>query len=447
MMDRRSFLKGAAVLSAAYVLPRFSFAAESGNPNSGRVRVACVGCGGRGTGAVRDLINADKNVQIVALGDLFEDRLKSADSDIANFVKELRAKDSKIAEDLYAVTPETMFSGFDCCKKVLEVPCDMVILAAPPCFRTEHLELCLNAGKHVFAEKPLFVDITQARKVEQLAKLADERKLSVVVGFQRHYDEAYKEGVARLMDGQIGDIVAAQCYWLQGGYVGSGISNGHLPIDTQEYQIRNWAAWIWTSGDHIVEQHCHNIDVVNWCLNGKLPKNIMGMGGRGVNQEGELALPYPQFGDRYSHFTVDFDYGDGVRVMSLCRQEPRTAGNVSERIVGTKGILTFDGGAQIVGEKPWSFSGARPGPYVQEHAFLLKNIRDSKHVNAMHLSIVSNLLALAGRESAFSGMAFSYEFFRQKSNQKLTPDVWDLKAKKAVGKVPVAGVYKLDLIS
>lgn len=444
MMDRRGFIKSGLALGAAMSLPKFMGAAAAGQNSSGRIRVACVGCGGRGTGAIRDAINADKNIQIVALGDLFEDRLRGCDGNVRNFVNELKEKHGQnVPADLYAVTADTMFSGFDCCQKVLQVPCDVVILAAPPCFRPDHMELCIKAGKHIFAEKPMFVDAVQARRVFELADLSASKGLTVITGYQRHADVAYEEGVKRLMDGQIGDIVSAQCYWMQSGYVGGAGWGGDFDWDMQGFQIRNWAAWIWTSGDHIVEQHCHNIDVVNWCMGGKSPVNVMGMGGRGVAQEGKNALPYPQFGDRYSNFTIDFDYGGGLHVMSLCRQEPNTSSNVSERIVGTKGVLTFDGGAHISGENKWRFEGDRPNPYVREHAILFDSIRGGKKTNMLRQSAESNLMALAGRESAYSGQRFKYDWVLAKSQQNLMPQVWDLKAKKPIGPVPVAGVYEL----
>ena len=438
-------MRGGLALGAMASLPKFSMAAPAAS-NGGRVRVACVGCGGRGTGALRDMLNADKNVQIVALGDLFEDRLKGCDSNIRGFANELRSKDAGVPEDIYAVTPETMFCGWDACDKVLQTGCDAVILAAPPCFRAEHLEKALGAGKHVFAEKPMFVDAVQARKVFGLAELADKNGLTVVTGYQRRYDPGYQEAVKRIHDGEIGEIVAAQCYWMQGGYVGGAGWGDRFALDTIGYQIRNWPSWIWSSGDHIVEQHCHNLDVVNWCFDDRKPDSVFGQGGRGVAQEGKNALPYPQFGDRYSNFTVDFDYGGDVHMTSMCRQEPGTLGNVGERVVGTKGIMVFYGPPRILsgGRELWKYSGPRPSPYVREHEFLLKSIRgDVPRINQITSSANSNMLALAGRESAYSGKQFKFDWVIAKSQQSLVPETWDLEAKKPVGRVPVAGVYEL----
>ena len=445
MMDRRMFLKGSMALGALASLPRFSMAAPAVK-NGGRIRVACIGCGGRGTGALKDAINADKNIQIVAIGDLFEDRLRNCDGNVKKFVAELRSKDSRIPEDIYAVKPENMFTGWDNCQKVLATDCDVVILAAPPCFRAGHLELALNAGKHVFAEKPLFVDATQARRVHSLAALADSKGLSVVTGFQRRYDKGYQEAVKRIHDGEIGDIVAAQCYWMEGNYIGGANYGNDFAVDTQGYQIRNWVAWSWPSGDHIVEQHCHNLDVVNWCFNGQKPESVFGMGGRGVAQEGKNARPYPQFGDRYSNFTVDYQYAGDVHLTSMCRQEPGTLGNVGERIVGTKGIMVFYGAPRILanGKEVWKYQGDRPSPYVREHEFMFKSVRgDVARINQILESASSNLIALAGRESAYSGKQFKYDWVLAKSQQNIVPDVWDLQAKMPVRPIPVAGVYDL----
>lgn len=446
-MDRRMFLRSALAAGALASMPKFAFANSAAvKSNGGRIRVACVGCGGRGTGAIKDALNADKNIQIVALGDLFADRVEGCHKNIQGFVAELKAKTEGLPEDIYAVTPETMFTGFDACEKVLQVPCDVVILAAPPCFRAGHLELCINAGKHVFAEKPLFVDAVQAKKVFALNEIAEKNKLSIVTGYQRRYDMGYQEAVKRIQDGEIGDIVAAQCYWLQGGYVGGAGWGNDFAIDTQGYQIRNWGAWIWTSGDHIVEQHCHNLDIINWCFNDKKPARVIGQGGRALAQEGKHARPYPAFGDRFSNFTVDFDYGNDVHVLSLCRQEPGVDGNVGERVVGTKGTMVFYGAPRIVGGNGWAYKGSRPQPYVREHEFLFKSVRgEVERINQIVSSANSNMLAIAGRESAYAGKQFAFPWFAEKSKQILMPEVLDLNAKKAVGKVPVPGVYELTV--
>jgi myo-inositol 2-dehydrogenase / D-chiro-inositol 1-dehydrogenase len=439
LINRRQFITTTAVAAAAAALPRISRAAPS-RPE--RLRLGLVGCGGRGYGAVVDALLADPGVELVAMADLFADRLAAADetlprslahraSRLGNGMAE--ADVAKAIAERATVPPERRFAGWDACERLCALgEVDVVLMAAPPVFRPLHLEAALGAGKHVFMEKPVCVDPVGARKMLELADVADTKKLSVVAGTQRRHQASYREGIQRLHDGQIGEIVAAQCYWLQGGYVGSNLRNTEIPVEEIAYQIRNWFVYIWASGDHIVEQHVHNIDVVLWGL-GRTPQLCVAQGGRGVD------LPMPAYGNRFSHFAAEFDFGDGVQVASYCRQEPGTFGRVSERFIGTKGVLSFMGRkAQITGETPWEFTGDEMDPYVQEHADLFRSIREGRPLNEIRDVTASCATALLGRESAYTGQAMKYDWLMRRSQQNLTPATWSF-GPKAIDPLPVPG--------
>jgi predicted dehydrogenase len=434
-LDRRTFLATAATAAAAFP----SIVSAASRPE--RLRLGLVGCGGRGYSAVVDALIADPEVELAAIADLFADRLEAVKvlpgwlfgrlAKMGRPVSEAEA--GRIVAERATVPPERQFAGWDACEKLCALAeVDVVLLAAPPVFRPLHLAAALAAGKHVFMEKPVCVDPIGVRKMLELADVADARKLSVVAGTQRRHQASYVEGMQRVRDGQIGDIVAAQCYWLNDGYVGSNLRNTDLAPEEMAYQVRNWFCFAWTSGDHIVEQHVHNIDVVLWAM-GRLPLQGVALGGRGTD------LPMPAYGNRYSHFAAEFDFGDGVQLASFCRQEPGTFSRVSERIVGTKGILSFMGRkAEITGEKPWSFSGDEMDPYVQEHIDLYKSIRSGQPLNETRAVTLSTAVAMLGRESAYTGRALKFDWLMKSSQKSLTPAAWAF-GPKPVDPLPVPG--------
>jgi len=436
-------MKLGGIASAASVLPKMSFANSS--TSGGRLKVALVGCGGRGIEAMQNALMRDGNIQIVALGDLFKDKVANADKILREFVESngqsYRWKhDAKsFAKDTYAVTPETMFDGFDNCEKVCQTNCDVVMLVAPPYFRPAHLEICINAGKHIFAEKPMFVDVTQGRRVLELVKIADEKNLKIVTGFQRRYAEPIEECVKRIQDGQIGEITAAYCYWHNGGYVGGQSWANEYKPDDMYYQLRNWQSWIWASGDHVVEQHCHCIDVLRWAFGDENdPLEVSGFGGRSP------LLPYPALGDRYSHFTNHFEYKNNAHLFSFCSQEPKTTTYLTQRVMGTKGTCFIDGGYRIEGEKPWNFSGRSTEPYETEHELLLNAVRNNTKLNTMEASAKSTMMAVAARMSAFSAKKLKYEWILKRSAENLAPETMSLDAKNPVQPLPQPGVYQLS---
>ncbi|MDH7601107.1 MAG: Gfo/Idh/MocA family oxidoreductase [Armatimonadota bacterium] len=387
-VSRRDFLKASAVSAAALVgSSAFPFSVGAWAAGSDEIRVGVIGCGGRGTGAAKDCVNSSEGVRIVALGDVFKDRLEGCLSNLQN---------DEAVKDKVTVTPRRCFVGFDAYKGVIDSGVNLVILATPPGFRPIHFKYAVEAGKHVFMEKPVAVDGPGYRMVVEAGKMASEKKLGVVAGTQRRHSFNYQETIKRIHEGAIGDILAAQCYWNQGGLW----MNPRKPEWTDmEWQLRNWLYFTWLSGDHIVEQHVHNLDVINWVM-GTHPIKALGMGGRQARTD-------PAYGHIYDHFTVEYEYPNGARLMSMCRQIDGCANNVSERVVGTKGTSNCAG--IIRGEMEWKYDGPPCKPYVQEHADLIASIRAGNPLNEAQQVADSTLTAIMGRMSAYTGQEVTWE--------------------------------------
>ena len=398
-ISRREFVKTAAAASMAATVPgSFGVFAQG----SDKFKVGVIGCGGRGTGAAIDCLTADPGVEVIALGDLVPDRVESS-------LKRLTER----FPGRVNVPASRQFTGFDNYKGVLSVPeVNLIVTAAPPGFRPIHLKAAVEAGKHVFMEKPVAVDPVGVRSVISSSDLAAKKGLAIVAGTQRRHQQLYLELMKRVHDGQIGEIVAAQCYWNQGDL---WVRKREPNMTDMEWQCRNWLYFSWLSGDHIVEQHVHNIDVVNWAL-GAMPKNVMGMGGRQVRVA-------PEYGNIFDHFFVEFEYPNGVRVASSCRQTKGCAERIEERIVGTKGIALSSG--EIRGEKPWKFEVKETNPYVLEHVDLIKSIRAGKPLNEGRQIAESTMCAIMGRMSAYTGRAMSWEWAMNSSQLDLTPKCYE----------------------
>jgi predicted dehydrogenase len=396
---------------------------------SDEIRIGLVGCGGRGTGAVRNLLENDPiaNVKLVAMGDLFKDSL---DDSFKNLQKR------NIAKEKLAVTPDNMFVGFDSFKKVIASDCNYVILASPPGFRAAHLKEAVAAGKHVFTEKPMAVDGPGIRTCFEVAEEASKKKLAIGVGLQRHHSKGYLETMKRIRQGAIGDIIGGRCYWLQRDL---WVKPREKTWTDVEWQIRNWLYFAWLSGDHIVEQHIHNIDVVQWAI-GKPPVAAVGMGGRQQRTD-------PAFGHIYDHFAVDFEYPNDVHVVSMARQIPGCHNDITEHVIGTKGRAnmankTFQIAAHR-GGKGWSYDGAKDtDPYVQEHIDLVAAIRKGKPYNELKAATESNLAAIMGRMAAYTGKRVTWDQALN-SRESLYPS-GDLKfGKMEVAKVPIPGTTEV----
>ena len=389
-ISRRSFVEASGLALAALAAPRQAFAI--GRRTADPIRIGLVGCGGRGTGAVRDAVRASDNVQIMALGDLFPDRITSAQTGFARTVTE----DPRFAA-AYKVTPEKCFTGFDAYKQVLATDCDLVILATPPGFRAEQLLAAVNAGKHVFTEKPVAVDVKTALAAIAAADIGKAKGLGIVAGTQRRHDPRYRETIRRIHDGAIGQVVSGQVYWNQGGLW----SNVRKPgWSDMEFQLRNWLYYTWLSGDHIVEQHVHNIDVANWVMGGH-PVRATAMGGRQTRTD-------PLYGHIFDHFAVEYEYSDGRRVLSMCRQQDGTASKVGESFQGSLGQSNaYD---TIEGKNAWKHARLEGmNPYVEEHRDLVASIRAGKPLNEGRQIVESNLTAILGREAAYTGQSLTWD--------------------------------------
>ncbi|MDP6478672.1 MAG: Gfo/Idh/MocA family oxidoreductase [Phycisphaerales bacterium] len=384
-MDRRHFIgTSIAGIGATSLLGSASFVA-----GEDRMRLGLIGCGGRGTGAAFNAASASPEIEIAAMADLFPDRLSGSRGHLAELGNRVSVSD----EDCYV--------GWDAYERLLQRPdIDVVILATPPHFRPIHLEEAVKQGKHVFMEKPVAVDPAGVRKVIAAAKEADTKNLSIVAGTQRRHEACYLETMRRIRDGEIGEPIAARCYWNQGGLW----NHARKPDwSDMEWQLRNWLYFTWLSGDHITEQHVHNIDATNWALSGH-PIRCMGMGGRQSRTQ-------PQYGHGYDHFAIDYEYPGGVHALSMARQADGSANRVEEVIQGTTGrSLTSSGRAQIEGGSNWTFEGENPNPYVVEHQDLHASIRgEVPRLNEGERIAESTLTAIMGRMSAYSGKELSWD--------------------------------------
>jgi len=424
--NRRKFLKLGTLATASALLPSIAYTSESD-----KVKVAIIGCGRSGLKAAHYLL-ADGRVKIVALADIFtEYALKLAEK-----LRE-ESLQYKNSQEIFDAKNLQVFTGLDCYKQAINSDAQLIILATPPVFREREFEAVINANKHCFLEKPICVDAVQVRKMRKLNKLAKQKKLTAIVGLQRRYHAGYQEAIKRLHDGQIGEIISAQCFWFLPHYDGMELKTPKdmNPLEL-EYQLKNWAMFVWSSGDHIVEQQIHNLDIMRWGMN-RPPKFVNGLGGRGVD------LPMPQFGNRFSHFAIDFDYGDGVKMQSFCRQEPGTSHLVLERFVGTKGILDTNlfTSQQIKGENPWTAKQS-PNHYAVMFKELVDSVIHAKAINTVEETLDSNMLSISGRLSAYSGQKFKYQWAEMRSKESLFPEKLEF-GKMPVTPLAVPGKYNL----
>jgi myo-inositol 2-dehydrogenase / D-chiro-inositol 1-dehydrogenase len=391
--SRRDFLKTSTVAVVGGSLVGSLGVARSAHAGSDEtIKIGLVGCGGRGTGAIKDAMSTSHKVKLVAMGDAFEDRLNGS---LENIKKENGgAFVSKID-----VPKDRQFVGFDAYKQVLAAGIDLVILATPPGFRPIHFAAAVDAGKHVFMEKPVAVDAPGVRAVLDAAKKAKEKNLGVGVGLQRHHQQGYIETIQRLQEGAIGDIICMRAYWNNPGVWVHPRQQGETDM---QYQMRNWYYFNWLCGDHIVEQHIHNLDVINW-LKGAHPMRAEGMGGRQVRNG-------PDYGEIYDHHAVEFEYADGSRMFSYCRHIPNCWDSVSEHAHGTKG--TADINSYRIDAKDgdkWRYRGENKNPYVVEHQDLIASILSGNPYNEAEQGALSTMTAIFGRMCTYSGKMISWD--------------------------------------
>ena len=402
-LSRRSFL-GVSALAASTPLT----AGSAGSPGGTRrepLRLGLIGCGGRGGGATRNALQTDVDVKLVVMGDAFLDRLET---------KLEALKGVEAIADRIDVPAERRFVGFDAYQKVLASDVDVVILATPPHFRPAQFEAAVVAGKHVFMEKPVAVDGQGVQQVLHAAQLAKEKNLKVGVGLQRRHHQGYRDTIQRVHDGEIGEILAARAFWNSG-------SLWHKPRQDSwsdmEWQLRNWLYFTWLSGDHIVEQHIHNLDVINWAKQAH-PVKAHGMGGRQVRVQ-------PAFGHIFDHHAVQFEYEDGSVMFSQCRQMPGCAFRVSEHLIGTRGTADFlrRGQQMKVDGKSWRYDGPKQVPFQQEHDDLFAAIRADTPYNEAEYGAQSTLTAIMGRMATYSGKDVTWD--QALASERLGPAAYE----------------------
>lgn len=385
-MQRRDFLKTAAAGTAGLSLmsaEKFAYAAGSDT-----IQVGLIGCGGRGTGAAANSVNSSDGVEITAMGDLFRDRLESS-----------RRHLKEAIGDKLTATDETCFVGFDAYQKVIDTDVDYVILATPPGFRPIHIRAALEADTHVFAEKPIAVDSSGVRSVLESAKLADEKNLAIVAGTQYRHHKGMIETMQRVHDGQIGEVVSGSIVRLGQGV---WLRERKPGMSDMEWQCRNWYYFTWLSGDGICEQHIHQIDLMNWALDGH-PEKAVGVGGRQVRVD-------PSYGHIFDNFANEFVYPGDVRVHSMHRHWEGAGGfsGDGEVIIGKKGRAVP--GKRIEGENSWTFDEDLPMPSLeQEHADLIASIRAGEPLNEGKRVAESTLTAIMGREAVYTGQEITWE--------------------------------------
>ncbi len=375
-------------------------------PDGPKLRAGLVGCGNRGTGAALNFLAAGNDLELVALADVFEDKVWDCHS--------------KLAEQQTEVPKNNCFWGFDAYKRLLEVDLDVVLLVTPPHFRPEHFDAAIQAKKHVFMEKPLSVDAVGARQIIATSRKAESMGLSVITGTQRRHQRDYLETYRQVAAGAIGEITAAKAWWLQSHVWFRTREEGWSDM---EYMLRNWNNFCWLCGDHILDTHVHNIDIINWFI-GKQPESAIGFGGRVRRLTG----------DQYDFFSIDFDYGDGVFSHSMSRQIDGCANTLGELITGTEGytncvntIYNHDGSIKWQYEYPKNKEGRPTGmvevsPYVQEHIDLVTAIRTNQPVVEAERTAISTLTAIMGRTAAYTGQKVTWEDMMN-STEKLGPEI------------------------
>lgn len=414
LTPRRDFLKTSALLAGGTLLSSLPFAGAYA-AGSDVIKIALVGCGGRGTGAAFQALDTKYNIKLVAMADAFQDRLGQS-------YKALFGKYGKAKVDV----PEgKRFVGFEGYKKAI-AEADVVLMAAPPGFRPAHFEEAVKQGKHVFMEKPVATDSPGVRKVLEMAQEAKKKKLNVVVGLQRHYQRNYRETIKRIQDGAIGDVVSGQVYWNSGGVWVNPRQDGQTEM---EYQMRNWYYFNWLCGDHIAEQHIHNIDVANW-IKGSYPVSAMGTGSRFLRTGKE-------YGEIFDNHTVEFIYEDGTVLQSQCRHYEGTENRVDESFQGTKGRVYLSANNDgklwdLKGKEIYNHAGkGDPNPYQTEHDELFEAISNGKYkFEDAENAAKSTMTSLLGRYATYSGKVIKWDEALN-SNINLMPETlaWDAKPK------------------
>ena len=439
--SRRDFLKTSALVGSALAAPSVltGYAAQEpppattsasaqaptiAPPNKDALRVGLVGCGGRGSGAASQALNADPNVVLIALGDAFEDQLQKS---LQNLQKQ--------HPDKVKAAPEKCFVGLDAYQKVIDSGVDVVLLATPPGFRPVHLRAAVEAGKHVFCEKPMATDAPGVRSVLESVKLAREKRLSLVAGFCWRYEGARREFYQRIHDGAIGDLRAIYATYYAGQVKPMPpASERAAGVGDLEWQMRNWYNFTWLSGDGYVEQACHSVDKVAWALKDQSPLTAVAVGGRQTpNNQGNI----------FDHMFVVYEFPNDVRAFVGQRQVGNTYTDNSDYLMGSAGFAKIQGwtGVFIKGKENWRYKGPKTDMYQNEHNELFASIRSGKLINDGEWMAHSTLMGIMGRMAAYTGQEITWEQ-AMNSQQNLVPDHLDWKMKLDFPAMAMPGVTK-----
>lgn len=404
-ISRRHFVKESSLATGGILLGSSLFASPiMSHKKEKTLKLALVGCGGRGTGAVVQALKADNDVKLVAMADAFEDQIETSYANLSKVFDSSRID----------LKPSMKFAGFGSYKKAID-EADVVILTTPPGFRPLHFEYAIKQGKHVFMEKPVATDVVGIKKVLNAAKLAKEKNLNVVVGLQRRYQAEYLEINKRIKNGDMGNIVSGQVYW---NGAGVWVRPRTAAMTEMEYQMRNWYYFNWLCGDHILEQHIHNIDVANWFI-GEYPIKAQGMGGREVRKGKD-------HGQIFDHHFVEFTYPSGAIISSQCRHQPGCFSQVSETFQGTLGTA-HTGGHSVMnsysGNTIYKHDGENDkNPYQVEHDRLFAAIRNKEEIiNNAEYGAKSTMSAIIGRMATYSGKEITWDAAMD-SNLELVPN-------------------------
>jgi predicted dehydrogenase len=428
--SRREFLKGSTAIAAGTALAgalNLNIARSAHAAGSGQIKVALIGCGGRGNGAADNCLEADEAVKVIAVADAFERNAQNA-------ARQLRTK----FKDRADIPDDRVFVGLDAYQKAIDCGPDMVILTTPPGFRPYMYAAAIKAGKHVFMEKPCCVDAPGYKLLVETNKLADEKGLKVGVGFQRHHQPNYQETIKRIHDGAIGKLMVLRGYWNGDGI---WVRKRQPGMTEMQYQVNNWYHFCWLSGDNICEQHIHNLDVCNWAK-GSHPVEANGMGGCSVRYSGDNK----GVGQIFDHHFVEFTYADGTKLYSQCRHIPGTWINVSEAATGTEGESNCAG--WIKAKEEWHFKGKNVNAMVQEHKALIDAIQKNQKHNEGTYGATSSMTAVLGRMATYSGQVVKWDDAVAKGASEFPATLaWDAKAPVEPDKdgnypIPVPGVFK-----
>ncbi len=378
------------------------------------LKVGLIGCGGRGRGAAVNAMNADKNVQLTALADLFPDQIEAARPGLQ----------AEIGVQ-YPVPEDQCFAGFDAAKQLIATDVDVVLLAETPHYRPAHLQAAVEAGKHIFCEKPIAVDPVGVRSVLATCEAAEKKGLNIVSGLCWRYDLRVRETIDRIRNGAIGDIVAIQENYLTSTL---WLRERQPSWSEMEYQNRNWLYYTWLSGDHITEQFIHSLDKALWLMGDEPPQRCFGLGGRQVRT-------LPEFGHIYDHFSVCYEWANGVKAFAYTRQMANCHNDVDDYVLGTQGTaqILARGVKGVINGKVVNQGADPPGMYDYEHAELFRAIRSGKPVNNGRYMSLSTMMAIAGREACYTGQMIDFEE-ALRADMRLGPEKYEW------GDVPVDAI-------